>query len=127
MNTHLHSRGDTDKAFERSLDILSQLNEDIPTSVQPTVIMEMVRRITVQLNNSDCLTLKQVDEGQHYRVMQFYLQGKLVIFSNGWSTPLGQSDNVCESKLTLLAKPELHIQDAYLHVSQVSHLCCNCC
>lgn len=80
MNTHLHSRGDTDKAFERSLDILSQLNEDIPTSVQPTVIMEMVRRITVQLNNSDCLTLKQADEGQHYRVMQFYLQGKLVIF-----------------------------------------------
>ena len=80
MNTHLHSRGDTDKAFERSLDILSQLNEDIPTSVQPTVIMEMVRRITVQLNNSDCLTLKQVDEEQHYRVMQFYLQGKLVIF-----------------------------------------------
>ena len=80
MNTHLHSRGDTDKAFERSLDILSQLNENIPTSVQPTVIMEMVRRITVQLNGTSFLTSKQVDEGQHYRVMQFYLQGKFVVF-----------------------------------------------
>ena len=76
MNFLLHSRGEPDRAFKGSLDILSKLGEDI-RSVDSVDISGMIVQIQLRMKDvdedSDFSKVNEVDN-EHFTLMQFYCQ-----------------------------------------------------
>lgn len=65
------------KAYETCLEVLSQLGEEVPTSLEPERLLTMVSDLQDTLSaitDEQLLEMKETDIKTHYSVMQFYTE-----------------------------------------------------
>ena len=83
LHTLFNARGETGRALEGSLDILSKLNETIPSNIEPNEVMGMVRDIQGRINGKvdELLSMNEVDVNHpSYSLMKFYNQAAQLAF-----------------------------------------------
>ena len=83
LHTLFNARGETERALEGSLDILSKLNETIPSNIEPNDIMVMVKDIQGRINGRVDEFLSMTEVGIYhpsYSLMKFYSQAAQLAF-----------------------------------------------